>query len=435
MSFENEELITLAIQLLDSHKAFIRNNIKKLKLKFSGAGKVVSKTAADIKSDVDVVNRCEEMVQLGNLVTQRTPLRYWTGLIERAIIEEKEAQLLQLAAKLRYSPAIERTEGGEGLAGHLPNLARFTALLTGKPEADIVDLAVMAHFLWQIKRKLNELEVTWHMMPIIWGLTGAGKSMALRKLMEPISGYVVVGMSLDRLGDDKYYRQFHEHLVVFFDEMPKIERASIEQMKQVITADKLTGRLLYSNSYKAYTQRCTFLGASNASPSQLIKDSTGMRRFYYLKCADKVDWDSLNKISIEDIWKEVNEGTSEPYILGVFDKLKARQEEVRVKDVLEEYIDAGYITSGEAGKDAVKFKSKEAYQLFKDFCEESGHNYPISKQSFNRQLQELHHFKKVTTGTNHDLLFPSFYGTLNRKPDGMAKGALDAKGLKDGRTK
>lgn len=400
---------SMSRSIIEAHEAYVMQSLRALKVRFLGSGKITT-TISRLESEVDVMDYMEMAVQAeGLVVSPRSPLKYWRQIIQSTMDELKKKQMVEFALKLAYNKQ-EATEA--------TTLATFTRLLTGEPS--MINEAVMAHFLWQIKRKLNGLPVSYHMMPIIWGKTGVGKSEALRKLMGPISGYVLTGMSLDKIGDDRYYRQLADHLVAFFDEMPKVDKAPVEHIKQVITADELTGRILYSNGYKAYKQNCTFIGTSNESPSQLIKDTTGMRRFHYIKCADKIDWDAINGLDYVKLWQEINEFCDIPYTSSVREELKTKQEEVRQRDAIEEFINEGYL---DASATDSKFKSKEAYELFKEYSKDSGY-YLFSKQNFNRQLQERYGFKKVTEGTKHDLLFPSFYGKLNKIPS-----RLDGKGL------
>lgn len=404
-----ESRIDMARSIIEAHEAYILKSFTTLKLRFLGSGKVTT-TISKLESESDVMDYMEMTVQADGLVaTPRSPLKYWKQIIQSTMDTLKRKQMAEFAHKLSYNKQ-EATEA--------TTLATFTKLLTGEDSS--VNTAVMAHFLWQIKRKLNKLPISYHMMPVIWGKTGVGKSEALRKLMGPISGYVLTGMSLDKIGDDRYYRQLADHLVAFFDEMPKVDKAPVEHIKQVITADELTGRILYSNGYKAYKQNCTFIGTSNESPSQLIKDTTGMRRFHYIKCADRIDWDSINRLDYVKLWQEINEFRETPYIATVREELKVKQEEVRQRDAIEEFINEGYL---DASATDSKFKSKDAYELFKEYSKDSGY-YLFSKQNFNRQLQERYGFKKVTDGSKHDLLFPSFYGKLNKNPS-----KLEGKGL------
>lgn len=397
--------VTFLNHLVTAQEGMVERLLKDLSVRFLGSSKVsVGKTITD---ESQLMERLELLIQAsGQVRSPQAPLKYWRTLIEGVVLREKVRQMQSLAASLSHDKGSGHGEVAIDL--RLPLLATFTRVLTGRDEP--VDLAVMAHFLWQIKRKLVGLPVTYHMMPVIWGKTGAGKSEALKRLLSPIGGYVMTGMSLDKIGDDRYFRQLADHLVIFLDEMPKVEKASVEHIKQVITATELTGRPLYSNAHRVYPQNCTFIGTSNEAPSQLIKDSTGMRRFHYIKCADRMDWETINTLDYVALWREVNERQDRAYVLELKNELEAKQEEVRIREPLEEFIAEGYIT---ATADGSQFMAREAYDAFVRYCEEGGYKFVMTKQSFNKQLFERYGFSRVPRKISRiSLLYPMFYGKL-----------------------
>jgi hypothetical protein len=60
-------------------------------------------------------------------------------------------------------------------------LERFVFALTG--ENGVVNIAVVKQFLWLVKRKMKELDVTRHLFPVLQGKQNSGKSTAVRKLL------------------------------------------------------------------------------------------------------------------------------------------------------------------------------------------------------------------------------------------------------------
>lgn len=389
-------------------------------VQFQGSGRILASKYPDQgmapDSESALAIKLEGALQISGFIRQGSPMTYWRPIIEDAIHTAKVSQLRDLFKK-------DLAFDGK-MAEALP-IADYAALLVegGKPTE--VEVAVLYHFIWQVKRKALGLPVSYHMMPVICGPTGSGKSEAIRRLLSPLGGYVLNGLSLDKIGDDRYYRQLDEHLVVFFDEMAKLEKASNESLKQVITANDLTGRRLYSNSYTSYKQRSTFIGASNASFSELIKDDTSMRRYFYYKSPAKMDWDKINAFDVVRLWKSVDETIDTPtWITGNSFDLQKAQEAVRHKTALECFIEEGYLTATPEGSTSL-FESGNAYVAFREYCEASGHNYPISKQSFNKQLTERFNFVRVdldkhnssqlaatTARLSRIKLFPTFFGIL-----------------------
>jgi hypothetical protein len=397
-------------------RQIIKNALTSLKPSFQGSTHLVC-TDPTIKDENSLTGRLLDYCYRGGLVrSNQTPASYWQRIIEEIILEEKLTQIKTIIKKMAY-----REGQPVGQDTKFPLLYAFTTALTGQPASDI-DVHALAHFIWQIKRKILGLTVEHHLMPIVWGKGGAGKSRALELLISPIKGYVIKGLSFDKLGDDRYFKQLADHLLVFFDEMPKVEKASVESIKQIISESTLTGRVLYSNGHKSYPQNCTFLGTSNLSPAQLIHDPTGMRRFHYIKCADKVDRDVVNNINYCELWGEVNEYRDYAYTTEVMDKLTEVQEELRIKDSVEMFISEGFIIDN--GSNEVRFRAREAYEVYKDYCKEAGISHSLAKQSFNRLLSERYKFRRVNVGGIAELRTPQFYGQLNKNPS-----KLDGKGL------
>jgi hypothetical protein len=398
-----------AIQMA-AHNALVDGMLQTLSLRFQGGNKVSSELDESIQSEIDIFQFLEMQLQLSGAISARTPLvTYWRPLITQRLNKLKMAETGIVISNIAYNGS-DPTE-----------LEELVELITGVK--DKVTIAVLKHFLWQVKRKLIDKEVSWHMMPILWGKTGSGKSVLLNKLFAPLRGYVHTGLALDKLGDDRYYRQFSEHFIIFLDEMPKIEKASIEAVKQIITASELTGRILYSNSSKMYKQNCTFIGTSNEAPSQLIKDYTSMRRFHYIKTVDKMDYEKVNTINMLNVWRSVDERLDKPYILDVFSELEASQEEVRQKDALELFIsEAGLIKD-----ESYMTKSQDIYDEYIDYCDKNGYKMPLAKQGFNRQLIERFEFKKVDYLTGAAARYPHFHIKME---EGKKSKVIDRKGLK-----
>jgi hypothetical protein len=113
-------------------------------------------------------------------------------------------------------------------------LNRWVKALTGKE--DPLDILVMQHFIWQVKRKMLDKDVERHMMPILVGRTGSGKSVAVHKLLGPVIQLSEMGKDLGIFGDDREWAVFHKYYVIFFDEMSKARKVDVEALKNTITA-------------------------------------------------------------------------------------------------------------------------------------------------------------------------------------------------------
>ena len=70
---------------------------------------------------------------------------------------------------------------------NLDEVRKFVKALKGE-EAEL-DITVVAHWLWQIKRKMRGLDPSYHIMPIFYGKQKGGKTVALNKLIAPINNF------------------------------------------------------------------------------------------------------------------------------------------------------------------------------------------------------------------------------------------------------
>lgn len=394
---------------LAAHNSLIDTILDSLSLQFNGGNKIYSRTNEDLQSETDILQYIEIQLQLSNSISSRTPLTsYWRPLIALRMSKLKMAETGAIISNIAFDGSNDA------------ELRKLIVAMTGSYNE--VTAAVFKHFLWQVKRKLIGKDVTWHMMPILWGKTGSGKSVALNRLFSPLKGFVNTGFSLDKLGDDRYYKQLAEHFILFLDEMPKIEKASIEAMKQIISADELTGRLLYGHGSKLYKQNCTFIGTSNEAPSQLIKDHTSMRRFHYIKSADKMDHETINNINMLSIWKSIDEMQSKAYILDVFDQLTVSQEEIRQKDSLEMFI----VETNLKKNNNCMLKAQDLFDMYTKYCSTNGYTRPLAKQGFNRQLIERFEFDRVEGLTGVAARYPHFYAEI----EGSKLNKLIDKGIK-----
>ncbi|MFM8313665.1 MAG: VapE domain-containing protein, partial [Deltaproteobacteria bacterium] len=181
-------------------------------------------------------------------------------------------------------------------------IEKFVSLLCGEvnPNHEL-DVAVLKHFIWQVKRKLNDLPVDHHMMPVVVGPQGIGKSVVILKLLEPIKDLVGNPPDLATLGDAKNSSFLFRHYVLFFDEMARAQRADINKLKNLISSATIEYRPLYSNSIDKRKNTATFIGASNNGVADNINDPTGMRRFWEINARKNDEqWHETSN----DVWRQ-----------------------------------------------------------------------------------------------------------------------------------
>jgi hypothetical protein len=78
-------------------------------------------------------------------------------------------------------------------------------------------VAVFNKFIWQVKRKIEGLPVTDHLMPVVLGVQGNGKSTLIRQMLAPIAE-LVARADFSEITDNRNIRLWR-NFVIFMDEM------------------------------------------------------------------------------------------------------------------------------------------------------------------------------------------------------------------------
>lgn len=197
--------------------------------------------------------------------------------------------------------------------------------------------ATLKKFVYDVKRKLAGLVVTNHLMPVLVGAQGGGKSTLIHALTAP-----VVELSREanfqRLTDLREIDLWKSY-VLFIDEMGFATKADIDVVKNVITAPRLDRRPLHTNRSVAVRNCATLIGASNKQLGQLIRDETGNRRFVELQFSPDPDRAALNAMDFGAAWRSIDETGVDP-IVAHLDELKKVQESYRQRSTVEEWLDS-----------------------------------------------------------------------------------------------
>lgn len=239
------------------------------------------------------------------------------------------------------------------------DLKKFCKAILGHDCEDL--LAVLSHWIWQVKRKMNDESVVYHIMPIFYGKQGGGKTEAIKKLYKPLQNFTL-GISLSQMTDDRNYKAMSENYIIFFDEMQGCARTDIDALKRQITTDYNDYRPMRTNDIFKVRQACSFIGATNRSVAEQIIDSTGMRRFYEAQCQDKLDWDALQEIDYVSIWKCIDENKAEGYIVDRIESISESQKDLIAEDEIGLFIETRGL---EAGKNPTK--KIPSSELFEDY--------------------------------------------------------------------
>lgn len=163
--------------------------------------------------------------------------------------------------------------------------------------------SVLLKFIHQVKSKMLNREVTWHLMPVLLGKQGIGKSTFVNTMCGPLKE-LVRAVPFDEIADSRTTREIARTPIVLVDEMAGAKKAEMSKVKQLITADETDTRVLGTNAMVKSSVRTTFIGTANEEMDQLIRDKTGNRRFVGIRMVDTPDW-SLT-VDWKAVWQSVD---------------------------------------------------------------------------------------------------------------------------------
>lgn len=190
---------------------------------------------------------------------------------------------------------------------------------------------VLKSFVWSCMQKAIGRPVTWHLMPIIYGAQGTGKTVFARNFPSPLEELVADNVLFTELADRRSADIFR-YAVLTCDDLEKMPSTAIPMIKSVLTAKSLRRRRLMTSMSDAIRQQCMPIGTSNVPVEQLVADDTGNRRFVTLefrngdpvKGGSEDVWETVNSLDYMLLWQSVDPFSPNP-ILPYLEELAAHQ--------------------------------------------------------------------------------------------------------------
>ncbi|MFE1597516.1 VapE domain-containing protein [Methylobacterium sp. ID0610] len=231
-------------------------------------------------------------------------------------------------------------------------------------------VAVLKKFMHQVKRKIRGLKVKDHLMPVITGTQGKGKTTFVRAMLAAIEE-LVLGVDFKMIEDERNIDIWKSY-ILFIDEMGYASKANVDTVKNAITSEVLTRRPMRTNTQVTIKQNATFIGCSNKELAQLIKDPTGIRRFVALLFSNEPDWEFMNQIDWLLLWRCVDIEGADP--IAPFKGLLAEaQEEAREKGRVEHWLEEFRPETSDEFKrclDNGRIQASVIYSLYREFEDE-----------------------------------------------------------------
>lgn len=303
-----------------------------------------------------------------------------SGRIDTGVLIETTEEIVSRLASARRAKLIRAFTGAASTARGRLELSKLVQAITGGTSA--TDMAVMLHFIWMVKRKATGRKAEAHIMAVLVGKQGGGKSEAVLRLLAPLLELADLDMTVDRLCDERSGPILAMRLVGLMDEMSGLSRADANRLKQRISGTEVSYRPMRSNQVATVPHRMSFIGTSNDPLASIFKDATGNRRFYEMRTLDRCDWPAINSIDAELIWREaVSEDDPAPAV-QLRSEIAAVQAGQRYRDAVELFLE-DYDNSAGAVLTA------SAYSAFRAWCDDHGERSVVTDSQFGQRLQAL----------------------------------------------
>ncbi|MFZ2588341.1 VapE domain-containing protein [Paucilactobacillus nenjiangensis] len=215
---------------------------------------------------------------------------YWSDsddVMVRSYIEDKynllfskdniSDAIISMARLTTINPAKERIEAVEW--DGVKRAERYFIDYVGTENNEYTKAITKTWLTGAIARIYNPA-VKFEIVPILEGKQGIGKSTVTRNLFP-----AAFNDSMDGLGTNKDdYQQLNGSWIIELAELSAMKKTDIAKMKNFISAQTDT----YRNSYGKYSvphpRKCVFIGTTN--DRDYLKDATGERRFYPIRCGE-----------------------------------------------------------------------------------------------------------------------------------------------------
>jgi hypothetical protein len=299
-------------------------------------------------------------------------------------------------------------------------LKNFIQAVTGNTEPSVV--AVMAHYLWNIKRRMIGKDTSFQLMPILFGAQNGGKSIAVKRLLSPLNTLSQC-LSLPAVIDPRAQMSFSKTFAVIVDEMAGAHKTDVDALKNLITATDMDIRKLHTNTVIKVKQNVNLIGTTNRPVAEIIYDPTGSRRFYEIRTLPKLDWNTINSINYLELWQGINENKDRGYYEEFQKEIVAEQQDLIGLEELQVFLDFHKVKPG-----IRELSAQTLYETYRRWCETNGVNKPINSIWFGRKLSGKG-FKKPTQKSirgKNTLVY-----LIGEESDLHAKSTYDPLGMKE----
>lgn len=299
---------------------------------------------------------------------------------------------------------------------------------------------LILHWMWQVKRKMTNQKVVWHIWINFFGPTGVGKSYFLKKFCAPFKNYYIETKISTMFEETKEVAKFTNKYIINFEELAvnrdkllgddqsSLSKDEISSLKAMITGEKRDTRIYGTQRQATNDLLASYMSSANDHLYNTIFDETSMRRYIDFTCKREVaateeEQKELNKFldHNEMLWKAIDESKEKGYWDPKSDVGK------KITKIQSNY----YPTRS----NLIQFKKfytfqynatvqpLEVYNIYSTFCKNAGAK-PKTLMNFNSEVAKrwpeligkdgLPHFTATLTGDNTADMLEKFN---NKKED------------------
>lgn len=236
--------------------------------------------------------------------------------------------------ELAYNPYIKSDVG------------KFVDALSAQPHMRDWHIAAVEHWIWQVKRKLNNNLPDYPMMLNFYGPTNSGKTISARRIFSPLQDAVHDANNLLCVKDDRFGKIMQENPVIFLDELAGADKVTAEELKAAITADKWSYRIMHSNQHSKQQNIASFIATSNVHINCMILDPKSARRYWQMTCKPreglKVHWEELKTLNYLNMWRAVDEKGPTPLTPFLKEILDYQDSELKAESFMKMFLRETY---------------------------------------------------------------------------------------------
>lgn len=234
---------------------------------------------------------------------------------EHKLSEIKPAlrRVLKAKKKARFNNVVAPMVGEVGMVAEMAASEWGQAARLFSMPADL-SIAILKHYIWQIKQKCLGRPVVHHLMPIVYSsIQGSGKTTFVRRFLDPLKELASGDALLLDFADHRSV-DIYGFLAVLIDDMDQIPEKLVPRLKSLITSVKMNRRRLQTSNNDNVRQLSSLIGTANRPVHELVGDDTGHRRFVMMpfcngdvaKGGDAEIWQIVSSLDYETMWLSVD---------------------------------------------------------------------------------------------------------------------------------